>query len=74
MILAYVAVLCKNEKSLFFCLQEVAASFCFSSPPKVLLKIHREGDGYRSKREPVNNKFNRGRGGRPGGKTKFERY
>ncbi|XP_033129489.1 DEAD-box ATP-dependent RNA helicase 27 isoform X1 [Brassica rapa] len=55
-------------------LKEVAASFCFSSPPKVLLKIHREGDGYRSKREPVNNKFNRGRGGRPGGKTKFERY
>ncbi|KAL0721568.1 hypothetical protein Bca4012_036167 [Brassica carinata] len=55
-------------------LKDVAASFGFSSPPKVLLKIHRGGDGYRSKREPVNNKFNRSRGGRAGGKTKFERY
>ncbi|KAF8059537.1 hypothetical protein N665_1229s0002 [Sinapis alba] len=56
-------------------LKEVAASFCFSSPPQVLLKIHRGGDGYRSKREPINNKFNRARGGsRAGGKTKFERY
>ncbi|KAJ0241993.1 DEAD-box ATP-dependent RNA helicase 27 [Hirschfeldia incana] len=56
-------------------LKDVAASFGFRSPPKVLLKIHREeGDGYRSKRQPVNNKFNRGRGGRAGGRTKFERY
>ncbi|KAL1196460.1 DEAD-box ATP-dependent RNA helicase 27 [Cardamine amara subsp. amara] len=57
-------------------LKDVAASFGFTSPPKVPLKIDREG-GYKSKREPVN-KYNRdrgrGRGGRAGGKTKFERY
>lgn len=53
-------------------LTEVATSFGFSDPPKVALKIDR--GGYRSKREPVN-KFKRGRGGgRPGGKSKFERY
>ncbi|CAE6261613.1 unnamed protein product [Arabidopsis arenosa] len=52
-------------------LKEVAASFGFSDPPKVALKTDR--GGYKSKREPVN-KFNRGRGGRRGGKSKFERY
>ena len=53
-------------------MQEVATSFGFSDPPKVALKIDR--GGYRSKREPVN-KFKRDRGGgRPGGKSKFERY
>ncbi|CAH8364036.1 unnamed protein product [Eruca vesicaria subsp. sativa] len=56
-------------------LKDVAASFGFTSPPNVLLKIHRGGDGYKSKREPVNKKFNRGRGGgRAPGRTKFERY
>ncbi|ESQ31260.1 hypothetical protein EUTSA_v10003933mg [Eutrema salsugineum] len=56
-------------------LKEIAASFGFSSPPKVALKIDQrgEGGGYRSKREPVN-KFNRARGGRAGGKSKFERF
>ncbi|XP_010446279.1 PREDICTED: DEAD-box ATP-dependent RNA helicase 27, partial [Camelina sativa] len=51
-------------------LKEVAASFGFADPPNVALKIDR--GGYKSKREPVN-KFNRGRGGRAGGK-KYERY
>ncbi|XP_010484444.1 PREDICTED: DEAD-box ATP-dependent RNA helicase 27-like [Camelina sativa] len=51
-------------------IKDVAATFGFSDPPNVALKIDR--GGYKSKREPVN-KFNRGRGGRAGGK-KYERY
>ncbi|EOA13104.1 hypothetical protein CARUB_v10026114mg [Capsella rubella] len=56
-------------------LKEVAASFGFSNPPRVSLKIDR--GTYKSKREPVN-KFSRAggsraRGGRAGGK-KFERF
>lgn len=67
-----VAILGKPE--IFVFLQEIAASFGFSSPPKVALKIdQRGGGGYKSKREPVN-KFNRARGGRTDGKRKFERY
>lgn len=59
----------------FFVLQDVAASFGFTSPPRVALKIDRVGgrggEGYKSKRESV---YNRSRGGRAGGKFKFERY
>ncbi|KFK28452.1 hypothetical protein AALP_AA8G516100 [Arabis alpina] len=55
-------------------LKEIAASFGFTSPPKVALKIDQRGEGgYRSKREPVN-KYNRARGGRAGSKSKFERF
>lgn len=60
----------KSDRVVF--LQEIAASFGFTSPPKVALKIDQRGGEYRSKREPVN-KYNRARGGRAGGK-KFERY
>uniref|UniRef100_A0A1J3JSH1 ATP-dependent RNA helicase n=1 Tax=Noccaea caerulescens TaxID=107243 RepID=A0A1J3JSH1_NOCCA len=55
-------------------LKDVAASFGFTSPPRVALKIDRgggRGGGYKSKRESV---YNRSRGGRAGGKFKFERY
>ncbi|CAN8251473.1 unnamed protein product [Cochlearia groenlandica] len=57
-------------------LKDTAASFGFTSPPKVSLKIDKRGGegGYKSLRKPVTN-YDRGRGGRrANGKTKFERY